>query len=264
MFEISIYGFKIFITKKRFKQINMFNVNFIIAQLLGLTATFILCYSYLSKTKKEFLFLSLIGDMVYGLSFIFVNSLGTGLITLLSCLQSVCFLFYEKKKTTMPKVFAFMFIVSFVIVGILNMETMLDIIPIITYIWFTITLYMENIKMLKIMFIIPNLVLAVYDVMVMAYANAFEDCFEALFLASAIIIDYVKYKKNNYGKEKRATLNKQNSILNKLMGVKFNLQSDLFNVGTSDDQLTHKQATKGIWWINHLILQNEHPKLPQH
>ena len=69
--------------------------NFIIAQILGLTATLILCLSYTVKNKKTFLLLSFFGETVYGLSFIFVNSLGTGLIALLSCLQSICFYFYD-------------------------------------------------------------------------------------------------------------------------------------------------------------------------
>ena len=78
--------------KKRF---TMLSVNFIMSQIMGLLATLILCSSYVVKNKEKFLFLGIVGDLVYGLSFVFVNSIGTGIITILSCIQF--FDFYQLK-----------------------------------------------------------------------------------------------------------------------------------------------------------------------
>ena len=239
--------------------------NFIIAQILGLTATLILCLSYTVKNKKTFLLLSFFGETVYGLSFIFVNSLGTGLIALLSCLQSICFYFYDKKGIVMPKLIALIFATSFVLVGVSLMQTLWDLIPVILYVWFTFSLYQTEVKSIRIMYVIPNTILAVYDIVVMAYASAFEDGFEALFLLSVILIDLVKTQKIKNNKLKRATLTKQNSISKKFMGVKFNLRSAIFETETSDNQVSRKYISRRKFMhIPSFFLQYVRPKLPQH
>ena len=63
----------------------MSTVSEVLAQVFGLTATLMLCLSYTVKTKKTFLFFSLVGEVAYGLTFVFVNSIGAGLIVFLSC-----------------------------------------------------------------------------------------------------------------------------------------------------------------------------------
>lgn len=175
----------------------MSNVNFIIAQCLGVTATFILCLSYMVKNKKSFLLISLLGDVVYGISFIFVNSFGAGLIVLLSCVQNLFFYYYSKLGKQTPIAISITFILLFVISGVSTFNTLWDIIPIVTYIWFTIVLYFKDMKVIRLMYVLPNILLAIYDLMVMAYASAFEDGIEAIFLISIIIIDFIKSKKTS-------------------------------------------------------------------
>ena len=52
-------------------------------------------------------------------------------------------------------------------------------------------------KVIRLMYVLPNILLAIYDLMVMAYASAFEDGIEAIFLISIIIIDFIKSKKTS-------------------------------------------------------------------
>lgn len=213
----------------------MSNVNFILAQFFGVTATLILCLSYVVKNKKAFLLVGLLGDIVYGLTFVFVNSWGAGIITLLSCMQYIFVLIFDKKQKTLPKPIAFMFIIAFIVAGTLDFTSYWDIIPIITYIWFTIALYFEDISKIRLMYLIANMSLAVYDVMVTAYANAFEDSIESIFLMSMVIVDLVKSKKKYNGRLKpSATLSKIN-LLRGVIGVKnFDLQSATARVQTSE------------------------------
>lgn len=165
----------------------MSSVSEILAQVFGLTATLMLCLSYTVKTKKTFLFLGLVGEIAYGLTFVFVNSLGAGLIVFLSCLQSLVFFIFEKKNITPSKMLGFLFIVVFVTLGAVNFNTVYDIIPILTYSWCTLALYNKNFNKVKVMYLLPNMLLVIYDIMVMAYANALEDGLESIVIICSLI-----------------------------------------------------------------------------
>ena len=210
---------------------------------MGLIATLILCSSYIVKSKKDFLFLGILGDLVYGLSFIFVNSIGTGIITILSCIQFSSFYFCERKNIKLPKFVAGVFACLFVIVGIVNMQSVWDILPIIIYVYYTFTLYIKDIEKIKILYIIPNAVLVAYDIVVTAYASAFEDGFEATFLAIILVTDYAKSRKK-LSTKKIATL-KQNSKIYPQKKVN-NLQSDRYFFETSDNNNCHKQLLHSL------------------
>lgn len=210
----------------------MSNDHSILALICGVMATFILCLSYLVKNKKTFLFFSLLGDIVYGLTFVFVNSWGAGIITLLSCLQYVFVLFFERKQKQLPKSIAFMFIICFIVAGLCDFVSLWDIIPIVTYIWFTIALYYEDVNKIKVMYLIANISLAIYDIMVGAYANAFEDAMESFFLLVIIIRNVSCIQRKHRGKSVTATLK---NLFNEVIGVNyFDLQSDIKKVETSE------------------------------
>lgn len=234
----------------------MLSVNFIIAQILGFTSALILCSSYIVKNKKSFLLLGIFGDVVYGLSFVFVNSLGTGIIALLSCLQSTAFYFFEKKNKVMPKWIAGIFAVSFVWIGVKTVSTYWDIIPIVIYVWYTFALYIKDIEKIRIMYFIPNVILVAYDIVVTAYASALEDGFEATFLAVLIVTDYAKSSKLKINLKKSATL-KSNSKSTLFWGVRDDLQSTKSAFETSDNH----NGKYGIYLVPN-IFKIEYPIPP--
>ena len=216
----------------------MLSVNFVMSQIMGFLATLILCSSYIVKNKEKFLFLGIVGDLVYGLSFIFVNSIGTGIITILSCIQFTSFYFCERKNIKLPKFIAGIFACLFVVIGLLNMDSLWDIIPIVIYVYYTFTLYVKDLEKIKILYVIPNAVLVAYDIVVTAYASAFEDGFEATFLAIILVTDYAKNRKK-FSIKKIATL-KQNSKIYQQKKV-YDLQSDRYVFETSDNNNFYKQ-----------------------
>ena len=192
------------------------NISFIFAQIFGGMATLVLCLSYVVKSKKVFLLFGLFGDIAYGMSFLFVGSWSAGAVALLSCLQFFFVYHYDKKNKKMPKSIALVFIALFMVSGILTWNSAWDIIPIASYIWYTFVLYLDDVKSIRVMYLLPNALLVVYDIMVMAYASAFEDGIEALFLTSMIVADVAKMiiskkkklaiKKAIFAKKSRGTI----------------------------------------------------------
>lgn len=205
----------------------MNNVNFIIAQILGLTTTIILCLSYAMKNKQMFLIVGFIGDVIYGTAFIFVESWSAGLIALLSCVQFLFFYHYEKKNKKMPIPLATIFAILFVIAGIVTWQSAMDIIPIAVYVWYTFVLYFDDVKTIRLMYIIPNLLFVFYDINAMAYTSALEDGTEVVCLTTLAIIEYVHAKKQSKALQ-TATLKNTPCGLNK--GIRWNLQS-IFHQG---------------------------------
>lgn len=157
---------------------------------------------------------------MYGLTFIFAGSWSAGIISLLSCLQYVVFFLFEKKYGHTPKWVGVIFIGLFMTAGALTMEVIYDIIPMLTYSWFTVTLFLNSTKKIRKFTIVPDLSLVLYDIMVKAYANAFQDGIEAVFLICSETAEICKSKFMFM----RATLPKK--FLCENIGVEFfNLQS---------------------------------------
>ena len=222
----------------------MSTVSELLAQVFGLTATLMLCLSYTVKTKKTFLFFSLVGEVAYGLTFVFVNSIGAGLIVFLSCVQSLVYYLYEAKSKQAPKTLGFLFVAGFIIFGSINFNTVFDIIPILTYSWCTIALYKKNLDSIKVMYLLPNILLVIYDIMVMAYANALEDGIESIIILLSLI-DFKKIFVKIQSHKKVATL------INKIgAGLRFenliNIQSTAKMLSTSDNHFHKLQRESTI------------------
>ena len=216
------------------------------SQVLGLIATLMLLISYLVKSKKAFLILGFIGDVAYGLTFIFVNSLGAGLITLLSCVQNLTFYIFEKKGLEPPRFVGFIFIALFLVFGIVNYNVIYDIIPMLCYTYFTIALYCKKVESIKAMYILPNALLAFYDIMVMAYANAFEDGIETAFLIVSTVSQMIKSKQSN-GSKKTATL--KTTLMHECIGD-YTFQSSVQRNTTGDNHIAYLTNLKDVVLAN--------------
>lgn len=211
----------------------MSTVSEVLAQVFGLTATLMLCLSYTVKTKKTFLFFSLVGEVAYGLTFVFVNSIGAGLIVFLSCVQSLVYYLYEAKSKQAPKTLGFLFVAGFIILGSINFNSVFDIIPILTYSWCTFALYKKNLDSIKVMYLLPNMLLVIYDIMVMAYANALEDGIESIIILLSLV-DFKKIFVKIQSHKKVATLINKNGASLRFENLK-NIQSTAKMLSTSDN-----------------------------
>lgn len=214
----------------------MFSANFIIAQFLGFLALAVYCCSYAVKSRTKFFLLATVAEMLYALPFIFLGSIGTGIIFIVSCVQNLCFYLHDKNNEKMPKWECLTFILAFVLIGGFSAETVWDILPMIVNVVSTFAYNVSDMKKLRLLSFIPSLLSLANDILVKAYANAIEDGFEATFLAVMIALDCVK----SHGfktKIKSATLNKIHSRILWQMGVKFNLQSNKEELETGDNQV---------------------------
>ena len=184
-------------------------INFIIAQVLGAIALVLMVISYFVKKKISFLFLQIIANLFYGLSFIFSSSLVAGINSIISILRVIQLYFYEKAGKTDPPYIIIIYSIIYIIVGIIFFNNILDIIPIITPIIFTIAMSMKNMQMVRYLMLPPNALLVFYAVMCQAYTTAILNFVEIIALIVAIIkfsIDKKKERANENDISKTPTL----------------------------------------------------------
>ncbi len=238
----------------------MNNVNFVISQILGLTTAVITCLSFTMKSKKHFLLWGIVGDVIYGIAFIFVGSWSAGLIALTSCVQYLCSYLFERHNKKMPKILAVMFCIAFICLGVLTWQTAFDIIPLATYIWYTYVLYVDDVKKIRKMYVIPCIALTIYDISVSAFGSAVEDVTETTFLVVCITKDYVQAKKQAKALQ-NATLKQAHFGANK--GIQsLNLQSIIKQCQTSINMIKRYNLSFCNIYLPHN--KYNYPCLPHH
>lgn len=171
------------------------SINFIGSQIMGFIALILVCIAYFVKTKAIFLSLQIVANIFYAAAFLFLQSYVAGLITLISILRCLYIFVCEKKKFKYSAYFLPIFIVCYVAIGVIFWKNWFDIIPIITASSFTIAFFIKGLQKTRILCVLPNALLVIYNIFCRTYSNALLDLLELIVLIVAII-SYNKIKKS--------------------------------------------------------------------
>lgn len=175
-------------------------MEFIIAQILGVIAA-ILSYSKMFLKKKgAFLLFQTISTLFSASSYLFLHSWVAGIISAVSILRCLYLYFAEKANFKYTAYFLPIFIIFYIVIGTIFWSGPLDIIPIITSSLFTIAYYVKDLQTSRYILLLPNLLLAVFSFLTLAYANACKELLELVVTIIAIIKFHFDAKKvkNNF------------------------------------------------------------------
>lgn len=161
--------------------------NFWLSQSLGIIALILVCISYQFNNKAKFLALQILANAFYSASFLALNVLVGGINTIISLFRVAILFLYERKDKPSPIWLFLTFSVLYIFSGALCWQTNLDIIAIISYELFNVAMFIRNINMTRFMMILPNLMIAIYNLLLMTYTNALLDLIEVAVLFFAII-----------------------------------------------------------------------------
>ena len=162
-------------------------MDFILAQIFGLIALVLVCLSYSFNSKKVFLLYQIASNIFYAMSFLTLGVLVGGINTLISITRVTCLFFFERVQKVPPRFIYFIFAFTYLISGIIFFQTTLDIIAIISYEIFNLAMFNKNISKVRFMMILPNLMIAIYNLLSMTYTNAILDFIEITVLIVSII-----------------------------------------------------------------------------
>ena len=167
--------------------------NFWLSQGLGIIALILVCLSYQFNNKVKFLALQIIANAFYSASFLALNILVGGINTIISLIRVAILFLYERKDLAPPKFLYLAFFLLYIISGIICWQTPIDVISIISFEIFNIAMFVRNIYMTRLLMILPNFMIAIYNLLLMTYTNALLDFIEITVLIFAIF----KFRKKN-------------------------------------------------------------------
>lgn len=166
---------------------SIFVMLFIFAQVFGFVSA-ILSYSKLFLKKKgSFLLLQTVSTIFSALSYIFLNSYVAGIVSAVSILRCLYLYLCDKFNFKWTKYFLPIFIVAYIVIGVVFWKNALDIIPIITSTIFTIAYYVKDLQYSRIIILVPNTLLAIFSFLTFAYTNACKYILEIVIAIIAIV-----------------------------------------------------------------------------
>lgn len=175
------------------------DASFWIAQVLGLIALVLVCLSYNFNTKRLFFFYQILANIFYASSFLALGVIIGGANTIVSILRVSVLFYLEKKNKSPSKLLYIFFALAYLTLGIVFFETPLDLLAIVSYEIFNLAMFTKNMRLVRILMVAPNLMIAIYNILCMTYTNAILDFIEISVLCFSIYrfrskeIDKIKY-----------------------------------------------------------------------
>lgn len=157
------------------------------SQSFGIIALILVCISYQFNNRAKFLALQILANIFYSASFLALNVLVGGFNTIISLIRVAILFLFERKNKVPPKFLYIIFFCLYIISGIVCFQSPLDIISVISFEIFNIAMFVRNIYITRILMILPNFMIAIYNLLNMTYTNALLDFIEIIVLIYAIL-----------------------------------------------------------------------------
>ncbi len=175
-------------------------MNYILSQIFGSIALILTCISYFVKKKSTFLIFQIFVDIFYATSYILINVLGGGIITIFSIFRCILFYFLGDKHYKWSIYSLPLFFSIYITCGIVFWTGWLDIIPIFTSIMFTIAYVVKSLSLTRYIVLIPNFALCLFGILNANYSTALLDFIEFTVVIVAIITCHFRDKKEKLEK----------------------------------------------------------------
>lgn len=160
--------------------------NFWLSQVLGIFALILVCLSYQFNNKAKFLAMQILANTFYSASFLALNVLVGGINTIISLFRVAILFFYERQDKPPPILLYIIFFLLYIFSGIICWQSPIDIISIISFEIFNIAMFIRSINLTRFLMILPNFMIAIYNILLMTYTNALLDFIEVFLLCVAI------------------------------------------------------------------------------
>ena len=142
----------------------------------------------------------ILANLFSAINFILLQSYSGAVICFFAILQTFINKIFEKKQQQVPKIIIVIYIMISIILGIITFNNMIDMLPIICSILYTITIIQNKEKNIRRISLVNIILWIIYDIVYQAYTAAISD---SLMTISTIVgiyrFDY-KLNKNESAK----------------------------------------------------------------
>ena len=166
---------------------------FIVAQFFGILVIIANVVSMQMKKKNQIIFMFILANLFSAINFILLQGYSGAIICTFAIIQTFINKFFEKKDKKVPKIIIGIYIIISILLGLITFTGIIDILPIICSILYTLTIIQNKEKNIRRISLINIILWIVYDIVCQAYTAAISD---SLMTISTIIGMYrFDYKK---------------------------------------------------------------------
>jgi len=165
----------------------------IIAQLLGIGAMVSLFLVYQQKERKKLIAAKLSADVFWVAHYFLLGGYGGMIPNFIGIFRELIFINRRKKKWAGSVVWPILFIIINWTLGVMTFKSLYNVLPITASTFVTVSLWIENPRLTKIISIPVSLAFLVYDIFVGSYIGIVN---ESLAIIS-IIISFIKEKRRS-------------------------------------------------------------------
>ena len=172
------------------------DMNFIIAQIIGLIALCVLGLSFQKNDKKVLLKYQIISSFLYALQYVFLSAWTGSLMNLMCMIRNIVYSKFENKRVPL-------WIVGIVIVCMIGLSMfsytgIISLLPMIAVVIYTISLSQSSLKIVRLVEIISCTLFIIYNINVLAYTGLIATVIELIMALIGIIrFDIKNTKKGN-------------------------------------------------------------------
>lgn len=159
---------------------------FILAQIFGLLGSLSMLLSSWQKTRKKVLSLLIFDSLFYFIQYLLLGALTGAFTNVIGLLRTIIFKYKDKYKLFQNKLILYLIIIIYIIVGIFTYSTPISIFPVVTSILYSVVLWQDNVKYIRIGTSIMILSWIIYNISVGAYVGAVVETI--LFISSVTAI----------------------------------------------------------------------------
>lgn len=158
----------------------------LLAQIIGTLVIVTNIIAMQMENKKQIIFMIVLGNFFSAISFILLNRYSGAIICLFAIAQTFINRKYEDKEQKVPNIIIGIYIIISIILGTITFKKLIDVLPIICSILFTITILQEKEKNIRIVSLINISLWLIYDILGKAYTPAISDLMMAISIITAM------------------------------------------------------------------------------
>ena len=166
---------------------------FIIAQIIGFIAFFVSLIAYHKKKKEKILGSMIISNSLNLIHYVLLDALSGGATKVLAILRDITIISKEKHKFLSSNLILVLFIIMYIVIGIIFYSSFWSILPILSAIIYTIPLWNGNELTVKKSAYLSRIFWLIYNIIVLSISGIVAD---TVFIISTFIA--YKNTKNNY------------------------------------------------------------------
>lgn len=153
----------------------------IFAQIMGIFAIITWVISILLKKKKNIILSQIIANAIYAIEYISLHAYSATCMNLLSVLRLIIYYAFNLINKDLPKLILFVFSLLIILLGMATYNKLLDIIPIIVTLLYAYSLWQNDLKITRIIYICAALIWIYYNFKVSAFIGIIGNILEIIF-----------------------------------------------------------------------------------